>query len=249
MDLVSDAKAVMLSTGAAPLMYLMVALSVLSFAVILERMWFFARTSVRLERLAARLRALLFEDDVEGANQQMGDSRSVEAAVIQSGLAKVSWGSRAAALEMESALALQRVRMERGLAYLGTLGNNAPFIGLLGTVAGIIAAFEKLGEAGANNSGSAQVMSSIAEALVTTAIGLVVAIPAVAAYNVFQRRIKTVTSNAEALSRILLSWMASKEDRSASTTARLSHAAGGVAKVAVWSRPVGAGEAPSGEAA
>jgi biopolymer transport protein ExbB len=81
----------------------------------------------------------------------------------------------------------------------------------LGTVVGIIMAFEKLGEAGNGSSGSAQVMSSIAEALVTTAIGLVVAIPAVTAYNAFQRRIKTVTSNAEALSRMLLSWMASKE--------------------------------------
>jgi biopolymer transport protein ExbB len=234
MNLVGEAKALMLSTGAAPLLYLMLALSVLSLAVMLERAWFFGRSSIDLEALAHGLRARLFENDLAGASELMAASRSVEAAVIQSGLAKVSWGERAAALEMEGALALQRVRMERGLAYLGTLGNNAPFVGLLGTVVGIIAAFEKLGQGGSGASASEQVMSSIAEALVTTAVGLVVAIPAVVAYNSFQRRIKTVASNAEALSRTLLAWLASKEHRSAEGAFLLPHPNGGAGEMAVW---------------
>jgi biopolymer transport protein ExbB len=210
MDLVGDAKAMMLSVGAAPLMYAMVVLSVASLAVMLERAWFFGRVSVGLDRFAGGLRAHLSSGDLESALRLATESTSVEAAVLRSGLAKVAWGERAAALEMEASMAVQRVRMERGLGYLGTLGNNAPFIGLLGTVVGIVAAFEKLGRAGATTSGSEQVMSSIAEALVTTAIGLLVAIPAVVAYNVFQRRIRTVTSNAEALSRVLLAWMAGR---------------------------------------
>ena len=96
---------------------------------------------------------------------------------------------------MAGAAALQRMKLERRLAYLGTLGNNAPFIGLFGTVIGVIGAFDELGggqDAGARRAaaGAAAVMASIAEALVATAVGLAVAIPAVAAYNYFQRLIK-----------------------------------------------------------
>ena len=97
---------------------------------------------------------------------------------------------------MAGASAVQRMRLERRLGFLGTLGSNAPFVGLLGTVIGIVQAFDQLQLAGtANGSGGAMggVMGAIAEALVATAIGLVVAIPAVAAFN------------AEALRHIVLS--------------------------------------------
>jgi biopolymer transport protein ExbB len=94
--------------------------------------------------------------------------------------------------------------LERRLGVLGTLGNNAPFVGLLGTVIGIMLAFEELANAGQGAAATAGVMSSIAEALVATAIGLLVAIPAVAAFNWFQRRIRTITSNSEALAHLLL---------------------------------------------
>jgi len=110
---------------------------------------------------------------------------------------------------MASATALQRMRLERRLAFLGTLGNNAPFIGLLGTVIGIVQAFEKLQNAGAGGGASGpatDVMGAIAEALVATAIGLVVAIPAVAAFNYFQRRIRATLANSEALTHILLAY-------------------------------------------
>jgi len=113
---------------------------------------------------------------------------------------------------MSGASAVQRMRLERRLGFLGTLGSNAPFVGLLGTVIGIVQAFEQLQVAGsANGSGGAMnnVMGAIAEALVATAIGLVVAIPAVAAFNAFQRRIKRVLGNAEALRHIVLSYVKS----------------------------------------
>ena len=84
---------------------------------------------------------------------------------------------RAAIVEQE------RLRYERGLAFLGTLGNNAPFVGLFGTVLGIIRAFHDL--AGNSLQGSQAVMAGIAEALVATAVGLLVALPAVATYNAF----------------------------------------------------------------
>jgi biopolymer transport protein ExbB len=221
MDIVSQGKTLMLALGASKIMYLMLGLSVLSLAIILERAWFFFRTSDNLERLARQLDAHLESGDVEGALRRMRESSSAEAAIVVTGLLKAPRGAEAAAEAMIGATAVQRMKLERGLAYLGTLGNNAPFIGLFGTVIGIIMAFEHLGAAGraatggAATTASADVMSSIAEALVATAIGLAVAIPSVAFYNYFQRRIKATVSNTEALTRIVLSWLKSDKVREA----------------------------------
>jgi biopolymer transport protein ExbB len=211
MDIVSHGKTLMLALGAPSIMYLMLGLSVLSVAIILERAWFFFRTSDNLEGLARELDASLEGGDVEAAVRRMQESRSAEAAIVVTGLLKAPRGAEAAAEAMIGATAVQRMKLERGLAYLGTLGNNAPFIGLFGTVIGIIMAFERLGAAGpTSSSASAEVMASIAEALVATAIGLAVAIPSVASYNYFQRRIKATVSNTEALTRIVLSWLKSE---------------------------------------
>jgi biopolymer transport protein ExbB len=128
--------------------------------------------------------------------------------VLLAGIAEADGGRAAAEQAMTGELALQRQRLERRLAYLGTLGNNAPFVGLFGTVIGIIESFERLGQAakspGAAETASASVMSGIAEALVATAIGLAVAIPAVVAFNYFQRLIKARVAGTEALSAVLL---------------------------------------------
>lgn len=102
---------------------------------------------------------------------------------------------------MASYIAGQRQNLDHGLVILGTLGNNAPFIGLFGTVVGIIQAFHDLAKNPAG--GPSVVMAGISEALIATAIGLVVAIPAVIAYNSFQRLVKRKTANAEAIKRLI----------------------------------------------
>src|SRR5438445_11412650 len=81
---------------------------------------------------------------------------------------------------------------------LGTLRNNAPFVGLLGTVIGVIEAFAHLG-AGQDKAAMANVMSGIAEALVATGVGLFVAIPAVVGYNVFQKKVGEIEDNVGAI--------------------------------------------------
>jgi len=103
---------------------------------------------------------------------------------------------------MSGATQVERLKMERGLAFLGTLGNNAPFVGLFGTVLGIIRAFRDL----ATNTieGSSAVMAGIAEALIATAVGLLVALPAVALFNYFQRLIRTQVVASEAMTRVVL---------------------------------------------
>ena len=208
-NIVERSKHILLELGATPIMYLMIALSVVSVAIMIERGWFFTVVSENIAKLAEALGARLNEHDLNGASDLVASSKSAEAAIVAAGLKQLGRGAEAAQEAMASATALQRMRLERRLAFLGTLGNNAPFIGLLGTVIGIVQAFEKLQNAGAGGGASGpatDVMGAIAEALVATAIGLVVAIPAVAAFNYFQRRIRSTLANSEALTHILLAY-------------------------------------------
>ena len=102
------------------------------------------------------------------------------------------------------ALSEERLSLERRITFLGTLGANAPFIGLFGTVLGIISAFHNL--AGNVKGGPSVVMSGISEALVATALGLLVAIPGVIAYNYFVRRVKRIMVQAENFTRFVASY-------------------------------------------
>jgi biopolymer transport protein ExbB len=97
----------------------------------------------------------------------------------------------------------ERMNLEKGLAVLATLGSNAPFIGLFGTVLGIIRSFAYLG----SQSGTASVMSGISQALFATAFGLFVAIPAVVAFNIFTKMIKDLITEAESLRDLYISEM------------------------------------------
>lgn len=212
MNLVEWLQRIMVGFGAAWVMWLMIGLSVISVAIILERAWFFWSLRDDLNVLARDLRATL-DDSIEAARKRMEASPSAEAAVVTAGLTVAHKGPEAAEEAMAGAQALQRMKLERRLAYLGTLGNNAPFIGLFGTVIGVVMAFDELGKAAQTPVAQAAqqamapqtVMSSIAEALVATAVGLAVAIPAVAFNNFFQRMIRSTLANTEALTRILLS--------------------------------------------
>ncbi len=103
---------------------------------------------------------------------------------------------------VRSYLSLERSRLEQGLTILATLGSNAPFIGLFGTVLGIIQAFAALG---VHQNNASDIMVGISEALIATAIGLFVAIPAVIAFNVFTRKLKVLLVRSEALKDLYLS--------------------------------------------
>ena len=216
MNLTEWLQRLMTNFGAQWVMWILIGLSVVSVAIMLERAWFYWSLRDNLSRLASDLRELLRSGDLEGARRKMEASPSAEAAVVVAGLMEADRGGRAAEEAMHGALALQRMRLERRLAYLGTLGNNAPFIGLFGTVIGVVQAFAALGrqdtataaaEAAAGMAPQ-EVMAAIAEALVATAVGLAVAIPAVAAYNFFQRQLRSTLGNTDALSRVLLAHLA-----------------------------------------
>jgi biopolymer transport protein ExbB len=114
-------------------------------------------------------------------------------------------GGKAMSSIMSAMRPAEKLRLDKNLAFLGTVGANAPFIGLLGTVLGIITTFRMLEQAGTMGTAeySAAVMGGIYEALVATAVGLLVAIPAVIAFNVFQRRVKLLLGEADALTHMV----------------------------------------------
>src|SRR4029077_16351127 len=185
-------------------------LSIVSLAVMLERAWLYWSLRDDIDGLMRDLGRLLRGGDMAGARRRLEESRSAEAAVVIAGLVEADRGVEAAQEAMEGASALQRIKLEKRLAFLGTLGNNAPFLGLLGTVIGIVAAFDELSKVKmAVSTGSTQlapeaVMGRISEALVATAIGILIAIPAVAAFNTFQRIVRGTVANTEALGHVLL---------------------------------------------
>jgi biopolymer transport protein ExbB/TolQ len=194
--------------GSEWVLYMLMALSVLSIAITIERFWHFYSSRDDLESLSQNLDANLMKGEMAGARALLTKSRSHVARVALRGLDGLARGPAAVEEIIAGATTIERIKMERGLAYLGTLGNNAPFIGLFGTVLGIIRAFRDL----SSNTieGSQAVMAGIAEALVATAVGLLVALPAVALFNAFQRYIKRKLAGADALARVLLAHAKSK---------------------------------------
>jgi len=216
MDPIDAIKQLFLHAGATWVLWLLGALSVISVFVMIERWLLLRGRSGDLRALADRLDHHLRAGDREGALRALQASPAVAAAIASAGLRLGDGGPKAAEFAMRSAIALERRVLERGLGFPGTLGNNAPFIGLLGTVIGVIGAFEELGHAAPGHGGgtgaasqvaSQAVMSSIAEALVATAVGLLVALPAVAAYNTFQRKIASMCQGSEALTNLVLAYM------------------------------------------
>ncbi len=190
-----------------PALVLLALLSVGSVAVMLERAAAFRRARRGFEADLARIRAYLREGRLAEARAALppgGDG--LAARVIGAGLAELSGGPNDARAAWFDRLALARGAMDRAavqaldeletrLGVLGTLGSISPFIGLLFTVVGIMRAFHAIGATGSG--GLATVSSGIAEALVATAAGLFVAIPAVVAYNYFVGRLRAVTLRLE----------------------------------------------------
>jgi biopolymer transport protein ExbB len=189
--------------GSEWVLWLLIALSVLSIAVMVERFLSLPGGGRDLDELARSLREALGNGDVAGARQVLGGPASPETRVGLVGLSEIARGREAAAEAMASAKSRERLAMERRLGILGTLGNNAPFIGLFGTVLGIIKAFADLAR---NAGGGANVvMSGISEALVATAVGLMVAIPAVIAFNVLQGRVRRAMGRIDSMAHLILS--------------------------------------------
>ena len=181
--------------GADWVLWLLVALSVLSIAVAVERAWYFLS-----HRLAGqdRVAGLLLAGELAAAGQAVANRRGIEADVVRAAVEHAAMGPEAVAEVVTGRIERSRLEYERRLAILGTLGNNAPFLGLFGTVLGIIRAFASLA-ANPSADGAGSVMSGIADALIATAVGLFVALPAVVMFNGFQRWLRRSVQRASVL--------------------------------------------------
>jgi len=185
--------------GSEWVLYLLLVLSVLSFSTMVERAVYFFRRRVDVDALRSRIVDSLDAHKLEELEQTLERDRSVQARIVRVALRWLDRGADALSDAVQSELARVRTELERGSNLLGTLGNNAPFVGLFGTVLGVIIAFAALGDSGGNTDAMGGVMAGIAEALVATGVGLFVALPAVVAYNLIQKKIGDIETDAQAL--------------------------------------------------
>ena len=184
-------------------LYLLILLSLASIAVMIERGIFYRTRAVDVDAIKADLSKQLDRGDFEAAAAMLKRHDALETNAVLAGLR--AWEKGADSVEdlVSGALGREKLRYEKRLGFLATLASNAPYVGLFGTVLGIIKSFRDLA---ANIAEASQaVMAGIAEALVATAVGLLVAIPAVIAYNAFKGRVKRSVVDSEMLARVLLS--------------------------------------------
>jgi biopolymer transport protein ExbB len=195
--------------GAEWVLYLLLFLSVLSIALIIERIKFYYDASRGILEFRNQVRTLMTQGKTKEVLQtaqarlqkQIPGNTDLESEMVLALLSHPPSGVEILDEVAQDAVVRARLAWDKNLAVLATIGSNAPFIGLFGTVLGIIKAFHQLSQ----QTGGAQTVSSgISEALVATAVGLLVAIPAVIAFNLFQRKVKFALAQAQALKCFLL---------------------------------------------
>lgn len=191
--------------GSAWVLWVLILASVVALAIVIERLVVFLSSRDNVTRLRREIRVLLERGDVAGARKRLDQSPSFEATIARAGLDADGAPSAEERILAEQQVA--RLALERNLGFLGTLGSNAPFVGLLGTVIGVVRAFDEL--SAATGQVTAGLLSEIGEALIATAVGILVALPAIAFFNLFQRAIKVRLGQSEALGREVLAYLKS----------------------------------------
>jgi biopolymer transport protein TolQ len=196
--------------GATAILWLLLALSVISVGLIFERWISLRQVMKRSSKVKDRMREALQSNNLEDLEEISKDRESIEGRALSYGLRHVRENGTNGLTEIFNSYALlERPILERSLNFLATVGSNAPFVGLLGTVLGIMKAFRDLAHTGASV-GNEAVMAGIAEALVATAIGLLVAIPAVVAYNAFSRQVRSAMQSLETVRELCLAYAKKK---------------------------------------
>lgn len=188
--------------GAEWVMWLLVALSILSVGVMIERAMFLRARRIDVDAVVRDAKKAVREGDVAAFEKRYKASLAMAAQVALRGLAEQDRGIDTVSEAMNSEKTRARKAYERYLVILGTLGNNAPFIGLFGTVIGVIQAFQDLSTD--SKGGAEVVMSGISEALVATAVGLLVALPAVIAFNYFNRLVREAVTATDDVAHTIL---------------------------------------------
>jgi biopolymer transport protein ExbB len=177
-------------------MWLLALCSILSLAVIIDRLVEFAvKARAKRTEFMGKIRDELKKRDVPKAIEICLTTKAPFAKVVMAGLQRAGHGEKLVASVMERQISVEAEKLEKFTGIVGTIGNTAVYIGLFGTVLGIIRAFRDISVTGAG--GMDVVIGGVSEALITTAAGLAVAVPAVICYNYFMRRIERFVSDME----------------------------------------------------
>ena len=174
--------------------------SILAVGIMIERGILIRREEKHFRALRATLLKNL-DADPRSLEKTLKAHKGATSRILQAGFSQAVHGAAGVEDLLVAASLEERGLLEHRLLILGTLGNNAPFIGLFGTVLGVIKAFHDLAEATA---GPEVVMKGLSEALIATAVGLFVAIPCVVGFNLFSKKVKDLLAGTESLSRIML---------------------------------------------
>jgi biopolymer transport protein ExbB len=195
--------------GATWVLWLLVVLSVLSVGVMIDRALWFRGRDTDTDRFTHEMRGAFSRGELERFQTKYKDDPAIPVRVALRGIAERDKGPAAAEEAMLGEKTRWRRAGDKNLIVLGTLGNNVPFVGLFGTVLGVIKAFHELKQKSAES--EIMVFQTVSEALVATAIGLLVALPAVVAFNYFTRRLKVTISGADETAHAVLSLIHGEE--------------------------------------
>jgi biopolymer transport protein ExbB len=190
-------------------LWLLLILSVISLGMILERFFYLRRISQQSQQARAKVKAALQSHSIEDVESMSKDPDTIEGRALGYAMKHIKEsGSKGLEEAFNSYSLTERPELERFLSFLATVGSNAPYIGLLGTVLGIMKAFNDL--ATSAEAGQQTVMAGISLALVATAAGLFVAIPAVISYNYFQRQVRGVLQGLDSVKELCLAYAKKK---------------------------------------
>ncbi|MBO2520376.1 MAG: MotA/TolQ/ExbB proton channel family protein [Firmicutes bacterium] len=182
-----------------PVMYPLLLCSVIALAITLERIWYLMRTRTDAEELMEDVKLCLQEGKLLEAMQLLKRTKGPVAAILSEGIAYSDRSKDEIRERLEEVGNEEIFKMERGLGVLSAIVTISPMLGLLGTVTGIIRSFRVLGSTGIETNPAA-LAAGIAEALITTAVGLVIAIPSLAVYHwltsMIERRVREMSRRA-----------------------------------------------------
>jgi biopolymer transport protein ExbB len=177
-------------------LWLLVFCSVLSLTIILERFVYYRmRSRIRRSAFMNQLSKELSGGNTKKALEICEKTDTPFANVVHAGLAMVGHSEEVISNTMERTVTIEMIKLERFTGVVGTIGSTAVYIGLFGTVLGIIRAFRDIASSGSG--GINVVINGISEALICTAAGLCVAVPAVIAYNYFVRKVDNFITDME----------------------------------------------------
>ncbi len=192
------------------ILYFMGFLSIVSLSIILERLIILKKISSSSKKISKKFKEVIETQDTRQMLQMSEYDQTVEGKALKYGMNYLNNNSIEGLDELFSSYkTLEKPKLEGNLYILGTIASNAPYIGLLGTVMGIMKAFNDLGNH--PGQGNEVVMTGIGHALVSTAVGLALAIPAVIAFNFFSKKVALILSNIDATKDLCLMFSKSKK--------------------------------------